>query len=143
MAADCVRDEVDEDRLWVLTTFEQPFGNFIQQTKILLAIDRETNELVTAAEIPVERPALAVGEGLAWISSSTDDQVLRFDPTSQIERRIRVGRQPEALIVANGFVWTANSRDGTVSRIDPETLDVDTIEVGGQPTDIAANEDGV
>jgi YVTN family beta-propeller protein len=64
--------------------------------------------------------------------------------TSQVVRRIQVGKDPRGIAFGEGSIWVANTGDGTVSRIDATSgRVVDTIEVGGSPQSVAVGEGGV
>jgi YVTN family beta-propeller protein len=89
--------------------------------------------------------AIAVGGGSVWVTSPSDDLVIRVDEaTSTVAQRIKVGNAPAGIAFGFGAVWVANSGDRTVSRIDPATnAVVDTISVGTAPDGVAVDDQWV
>lgn len=89
--------------------------------------------------------AVAVGGGSVWVTSPSDDLVIRVDEvTSTVAQRIKVGHAPAGIAFGFGAVWVANSGNRTVSRIDPATnAVVDTIPVGTAPAGVAVDDEWV
>jgi YVTN family beta-propeller protein len=89
-------------------------------------------------------PGFAEGNGRGWVSDQMHDTVWELDPSTGLEREIRVGKGPRGIAFGEGSIWVANSGDGTVSRIDPASGElVATIEVGGRPASVGVGEGGV
>lgn len=86
--------------------------------------------------------AIAVGGGSVWVTSPSDDLVIRVDEaTSTVAQRIKVGDAPAGIAFGFGAGWVANSGNRSVSRIDPATnAVVDTIPVGTAPTGVAIDD---
>jgi ABC-type transport system substrate-binding protein/DNA-binding SARP family transcriptional activator len=77
---------------------------------------------------------VAYGAGAAWVSDTTDDQLIRVDRAGQVVDRIPVGRAPGGVTVGDGEVWVANQSDGTISEVNPAAgTVVATIGVGNGP----------
>ena len=103
----------------------------------------DSTGLVTA-DTPLggQPDAIAVGGGSVWVTSPSDDLVIRVDKTtSSVSQRIKVGHAPAGIAFGFGAVWVANSGDRTVSRIDPVANEiVATIPVGTAPVGIAVDD---
>ena len=99
-----------------------------------------TQGAVTGVVSGIGRPAgLAYGAGAAWITDSSDDQLLRVNSAHQVIDRIPVGRGPAGVTVGDGEVWVANEYDGTVSEVNPAAgIVVATITVGNGPEAITS-----
>jgi streptogramin lyase/tRNA A-37 threonylcarbamoyl transferase component Bud32 len=107
-------------------------------------IESRANTVAHTARVSEVLDDIAVGEGAVWALNTTDDSILRIDPTTwRVAPPVRVGRLPTAVAAGAGAVWVTNGRDGTLSRIDPTTSDVETIDLGGAGTDVAVGLGGV
>ena len=85
----------------------------------VVAIDPETNEVVSGIPVGNLPSSIAVGEGAVWVLNGDDRTVSRIDPETTAERRFSVGATPTGLAVGEGALWVANGFEGTVSRVDP------------------------
>jgi YVTN family beta-propeller protein len=88
---------------------------------------------------PLRFPAgkIAIGEGTAWATHRTSDQVTKIDVETGPSTVIPVGDGPADVAVGGGAVWVTNGLDGTVSRINPQTNHVVYIPVGSSPEGVA------
>jgi serine/threonine-protein kinase len=112
----------------------------------IAVFDLATAELVANFPGPFDSPLwLVVDDKSGWNASPLEDTVVQLDAsTSQVTRKIPVGKSPRGIAFGEGSIWVANSGDGTVSRIDPSAGKVvKTIEVGGRPASVAVGEGGV
>jgi peptide/nickel transport system substrate-binding protein len=81
--------------------------------------------------------AMAVGDGVAWVTDRFADTVTRVDLTG-LATPIAVGHLPSAIAIDAGSVWVTDSGDDAVVRIDPQTQAVTaTIPVGQAPLGLA------
>jgi YVTN family beta-propeller protein len=73
------------------------------------------------------------------VSNTKAGTVSRVNPTTfQVEKTIKVGKQPKDIVAGKGFVWVVNSGSNTVSRIDPATD-----RVAGAPIVVGQNPIGI
>jgi YVTN family beta-propeller protein len=92
----------------------------------LVAIDPETNAVVSAAPIDARPKGIALGGGAIWVGVYDDNVVLRIDPRShRVVRAIAVGGEPADIAAGSTDVWITNSVGtstlGSVSRVDART----------------------
>lgn len=90
---------------------------------------------------------VATGLGSVWVTSGTDQAVVRLDAGGRVTGRVRISKPGSAtgevylVAVGEGAVWATNSAENAVYRIDPSSLAVRArIPVGPDPWGIAVGE---
>lgn len=103
-------------------------------------IDPSRGELIGQIAVGTQPSGIAVGEGFAWVTNASDDDVSQIDlATGSVVNRIPVGREPAGIAVSGGAVWVTNAGGRTVSRINAATRRVvQEVEVGNSPRAIVA-----
>jgi YVTN family beta-propeller protein len=100
-------------------------------------IDTSTKRVI--AEIPLAgAETVASGDGAIWVTDTSEDQVVRIDPaTNLITAKIDTDVPSfGGLAVTDGSGWVANLRDSSVSRFDPASNRVTSrIKVGNRGAD--------
>jgi YVTN family beta-propeller protein len=117
----------DGETVWLVTTKDRTLRSFATRT-------REPGEPVKLRLAPDQ---VALGDGAVWVTSSSNNTVLRIDPATSTAKEIRVGNGPSGIAFGADRVWVANSQDGTVSAIDPQTNQVATRRLGFRPAAVA------
>ncbi len=105
-------------------------------------LDPATSRFLRPVQIPAGVPAgVAVGDGSAWVSTSTG-RIVRIDgATGTVQRVIPVADSLDSVVYGAGFVWAADVLGGAVYRIDPHTETVAApVRVSGTPSGLAAGE---
>ncbi len=108
------------------------------------AIDPATEKVGEEPREVADPTSVAVGFGSVWVTSRSDDRLLRYGPTArQRARPIEVGSEPADVAVGRRWVWVANRGDDTVTQIDPlhDNRTVATIPVAPGPERIATEDE--
>ena len=104
-------------------------GGIVVAANSLVAIDPQTNEVVSSLQLSPGIGALAVGEGAVWVANQSTRSVERIHPDgSHVVKTIGLGIGPEVVAVGEDAVWAGESNysepGGTglsaVTRIDPK-----------------------
>ena len=104
---------------------------------LLTRLNPATAQIVHRVDPNAGPTAIAVDNGVVWLTDNEANNVTRIDPTG-LQTPIVVGNGPNGIAVGAGGVWVADSLDNTVVRIDPTTQSVKTtIAVGRLPTGVA------
>lgn len=154
-----VRLEAGEGYLWMLDRKESPQGGASGPNKgktdgkampprdsILLKLDPDTREVLSAVEEPGFGANLEVGGGAVWLSGNEQRSIVRLDPETETTQTIGFGSDPyvNAIAATENGVWVSaqNGRNSLVARIDPDTGEVVAeIEVSGIASDVTVDED--
>jgi DNA-binding beta-propeller fold protein YncE len=103
----------------------------------LTRVDVGTNAVVDSIPLEGSPADVTVGGGFVWVTDSSNDRVLRVDPSLAPIDAYPVGDYPQSIEFGAGAVWVSNERGQSLSRIDPRTGVVDTIPLDDTPGDIA------
>jgi class 3 adenylate cyclase/DNA-binding beta-propeller fold protein YncE len=111
-----------------------------QDYGVLRRIDPDTHRVVGRIK-NVDPQALAFGDGIVWMVSAQDEEVIKVDAnTASILIRQPVQAYPHGIVVGEEAVWVAHApgggREQTVSELDPLTGEVRrTIDLGAHLSD--------
>jgi YVTN family beta-propeller protein len=115
------------ETVWLITTKDRTLRSF----------DPRTREPGKPVKLRLAPDQVALGDGAVWVTSSSNNTVLRIDPATATAKEIRVGNGPSGIAFGADRVWVANSQDGTISAIDPQTNQVATRRLGFRPAAVA------
>ena len=106
----------------------------------LHTIDPETGQLDTSPKTVAHPTSVAVGFGSIWVTSGSEDQLIRYGPDNRdVARPIDVGDEPVDVAV-DQWVWVVNRADGTVTQIDPLNNSIKaTLEVAPRPQSVVTD----
>lgn len=109
----------------------------------VVEVDPQSRRVVRRIPVLAGVQNLDAGFGAVWVTTRTQDTLVRIDAADGTQRPVPVGRAPRVVAAGAGAVWVAESGDGSVARVDPRTLAVRRIPVGGRPYGVAVGRDAV
>jgi streptogramin lyase len=121
------------DVLWVLTTGPD----------FLRRYDATIGTQLSMTEVGEGAKAMAVSDGVFWVTGSEDGSLTRVDEQTQESERFELGGSPQNVRVGLGAVWVTNATKGSLQGFDPDTGDVREIPVGERPFSLVLAEDGI
>ncbi len=111
-------------------------GNSVSQ------VDPATNKVVRTIKTPfVNAGGVVDAAGSLWVGNdaSGDTEILRIDPRTGRQTRVKAGNRPAFVAAAGGSIWVANQNDHTVTRLDATTGAIQgTVPAGSNPVNLAA-----
>ena len=118
-----VRQLTEADgRLWLMDG-DYPWGTNLS------VFDPATGELRSFGGLTFGLLDLTEFEGSLWLTSNTDDLVLRIDPTSGEVRRYPIPGKAGGLAVADGSLWVTLYQPGALVRLDPDAGLIESAEI--------------
>jgi DNA-binding beta-propeller fold protein YncE len=109
----------------------------------LAHIDAASGDVIAAAiALPGKPAAVAIGDGVAWVISTTDDRMMEVDASSnRVLQTIQICDAPAAVAATPRAVWVSCLGDRTVRRVDPADGHMTTVQLDGVPGGIAVDGD--
>ena len=114
MSGGGVRQLTEADgRLWLMDD-DYPWGTNLS------IFDPATGELRSFGGLTFGLLDMTEFEGSVWLTSNTDDLVIRIDPESGEVRRYPMPGKAGGLAVADGSLWVTLYQPGALVRLDPD-----------------------
>jgi YVTN family beta-propeller protein len=106
-------------------------------------LDPATNTVDWTSDVQSETTSIAAAGGFVWLTTSTDDGVIKLsaDTGQQVGSGVPVSGGAQRVAAGGGAVWVSNERSGTVTRIDTSTDAKTTFPVGHSPFAMAVHGD--
>ncbi|MDH4119962.1 MAG: hypothetical protein OEW30_21480, partial [Acidimicrobiia bacterium] len=108
-----VREVVEADGLLFLMDDLYPFGTNLS------VFDPVTGEFRSFGSLTFGLLDMASYDGALWVTSHTDHQVLKVDPSTGEVTRYPMPGKAGGLVVAEGSLWVSLYHPGALVRVDP------------------------